>query len=412
MLQKLPIIFLILLSVVSNFALAQQASYNKDSLMTAVLESVNKDSVAQTIQSLQNFNTRFALAPNHKQVALFVADKLTALGYADVKLDSFQLDSLQWPPNSGIFHNTTQYNVIAQVNGLINPDKIFILGAHYDNVVYPGDAFATTPGADDNASGTAAMLETARVFKLHNIQPDYTIRFVAFAAEELSLNGSNNYAGKVGNAQEDLVLMINNDMISHSLQPANNWKIKIQKYPQTDWVVNLTNQIAQQFTQLTVVVDSNDIAYSDSYLFSLWGYDAVFYQENDFFTSLHTTFDVIDSLDMAYAAELIKISCGVLLSTNLTLTGMADCNATDLSSSIYPNPVLDKMTLNINSKLNQKALISIFNLNNQPVITQEKLLIASGMNNIVFDLKHLSKGIYYCVIKTSQSIYCHKIIKL
>lgn len=412
MFQKGLFFLLVVFLTITDCLLAQQYSFNKDSLITAVLQDIKADSVRKTIQELQAFDTRFALAPSRKDVAVHILDKLTALGYTNAKLDSFKLDSVQWLPGSGNYYSTWQYNVIAQVDGVLDANKIFILGAHYDNAVYPGDAFATTPGADDNASGIAAMLETARVFKSHHIQPDYTIRFVAFAAEELNLCGSNDYAGKVGNAFEDIVLMINNDMIAHNKQAVNNCKLKIQKYPQTDWIVNLTEQIAQDYTALTVTLDSNAIAFSDSYLFNLWGYDAVFYQEFDFDTLLHTTFDIIDSLDMDYCAEMTKISCGMLLNTNLTLAGVETASKSDFISNIYPNPVTDIATLSINSNKEQKACIFIYDLNNRKVFEVEKSLKAQGINNFVLDMKPYTKGIYNCVIKTPQSFISHKVIKL
>ena len=396
----------------SNCILAQHVNYNKDSLIAAVLQSISPDSVRQTIQSLQDFNTRFALAPDHKDVALFIQKKLITLGYSNTKLDSFFLDSIYWPLNSGILNSSWQYNVIAQFDGMVDNSKIYILGAHYDNIVIQGDAYTTVPGADDNASGIAAMLETARVFKLHNIQPAYTIRFVAFSSEEFNLDGSNNYAFKVGSAGENIALMINNDMIAHNHQPANAWKFTIQKYPNTDWVETLTDQIVQNFTQLTPVVATNDITHSDSYLFNLWGYNAVFYQEYDFNTYLHTISDIIDSLDMNYCAEVTKVSCGMLLSTNLISTSTENIKKNELSTEIYPNPVRNNLNISINSNKNQLASVSVFDINNHLLLEEEVLLSQSDMNEFVFDLKTFSEGIYYCIIKTSQSVNCQKIIKL
>ena len=76
-------------------------------------------------------------------------------------------------------------NIIAEIRGTTNPDEIIVLGAHYDTEV-------NTPGADDNASGVAAMLELARRFA-NNPQPR-TLRFIAFANEENS--NSRDAAGK------------------------------------------------------------------------------------------------------------------------------------------------------------------------------------------------------------------------
>ncbi len=66
-------------------------------------------------------------------------------------------------------------NVVVNIPGTANPNDIVILGAHYDST-------PTTPGADDNGSAVAVMLETARLLK--GIRPKRTVRFVAFACEE------------------------------------------------------------------------------------------------------------------------------------------------------------------------------------------------------------------------------------
>lgn len=69
----------------------------------------------------------------------------------------------------------TVCNLVANRIGRRRPDEIVVLGAHYDTI-------STTPGADDNASAVAVLIETAR--QLRTFAPDRTIRFVAFAAEE------------------------------------------------------------------------------------------------------------------------------------------------------------------------------------------------------------------------------------
>ena len=66
-------------------------------------------------------------------------------------------------------------NLIATIPGTGRPDEIVILGAHYDTV-------ESTPGADDNASAVAVLIEAARL--LRDCRPRRTIRFVAFACEE------------------------------------------------------------------------------------------------------------------------------------------------------------------------------------------------------------------------------------
>lgn len=83
----------------------------------------------------------------------------------------------------------TYSNVVAELPGVSTPQTIYIIGAHYDHI--SGDR----PGGDDNASGVAALLETARVLSQYRFAS--TIRFVAFNAEEDGLLGSNDYVQQV-----------------------------------------------------------------------------------------------------------------------------------------------------------------------------------------------------------------------
>lgn len=94
-------------------------------------------------------------------------------------------------------------NVIATQTGTLDPDALFIIGAHYDSV--------GNPGADDNASGTAAIMEIARV--LSQFETDYTIRYIAFDMEELGLLGSRAYVAD--HPAEDVRGMISMDMIAY-----------------------------------------------------------------------------------------------------------------------------------------------------------------------------------------------------
>lgn len=111
-----------------------------------------------------------------------------------------------------IYKGNTYYNVIAEVQGL-NPakDEILVIGAHYDSAV-------GTPGADDNASGVAGMLELARLSMQQ--RPERTIRFVAFSLEEMPAFGTENmgsyvYARSLKNEGAKVYGMIALEMIGY-----------------------------------------------------------------------------------------------------------------------------------------------------------------------------------------------------
>jgi len=97
-------------------------------------------------------------------------------------------------------------NVVGELTGTKSPGKIYIIGAHYDHL--EGDM----PGGDDNASGTAAVLEAARVLSQHQFES--TIRFICFNAEEDDLLGSKDYVrNHVLPGDENIEGMINLDLI-------------------------------------------------------------------------------------------------------------------------------------------------------------------------------------------------------
>jgi len=97
-------------------------------------------------------------------------------------------------------------NLVGELTGTETPGKIYVIGAHYDHL--EGDR----PGGDDNASGTAGVLEAARVLSQHRFES--TIRFIAFNAEEDGLLGSEDYVkNHVLASNEEIAGMINLDLI-------------------------------------------------------------------------------------------------------------------------------------------------------------------------------------------------------
>jgi hypothetical protein len=98
----------------------------------------------------------------------------------------------------------TYYNVVGTMTGTIQPDQEYIVGAHFDSV--------NNPGADDNASGTALVLEAARI--LTQYDSAYTIRFIAFDREEQGLIGSTHYVND--HFGDDILGMISADMVAYN----------------------------------------------------------------------------------------------------------------------------------------------------------------------------------------------------
>lgn len=113
-------------------------------------------------------------------------------------------------------------NIIAEISGTSHPEEIVIIGAHYDSVL-------NSPGANDNASGVAILLELARL--MQHEKPNRTIRFIAFVNEEqpyykTHLMGSYQYAKKVHSQGENIVAMASLETIGYFSDQPNS-----QRYP-------------------------------------------------------------------------------------------------------------------------------------------------------------------------------------
>ena len=118
-------------------------------------------------------------------------------------------------------------NFIGQIKGRKSADKYIVITAHYDHDgIRNGEIYN---GADDNASGTAALFAIASYFKKH--QPDHSLIFAAFDAEERGLQGARHFVANLPVKKESILLNINMDMISRS-DKGELYAVGTHHYPQ------------------------------------------------------------------------------------------------------------------------------------------------------------------------------------
>ncbi len=146
-------------------------------------------------------------------------------------------------------------NVVGELSGIKTPEKIYIIGAHYDHL--EGDM----PGGDDNASGVAAVCEAARVLSQYRFES--TIRFICFNAEEDGLKGSWDYVkSKVLAKEEKVIGMINLDLILRPGSDVDSLSVidvevetRNSLAPFEAWV-NLYQQVTHDYVPSLIVDDS------------------------------------------------------------------------------------------------------------------------------------------------------------
>jgi Zn-dependent M28 family amino/carboxypeptidase len=129
---------------------------------------------------------------------------------------------------------TKGVNLISYVKG--KSDDVIVVSAHYDHIGIIKDEVYN--GADDNASGVGALLSYAKYFKER--QPNNTIIFALFDAEEMGLQGAKSFVANPPVAMEKIKLNINMDMISHN-DKGELYVVGTFKYPQLKKYVSTTN---------------------------------------------------------------------------------------------------------------------------------------------------------------------------
>jgi hypothetical protein len=285
----------------------------RESLAQELTANISADSLASYVGWMESMGTRFALADNHRQIALDILNKFKMMGFSKSRLDSFILDRIY----EDIRYQQWQYNVIATLEGTTYPDSVCIVGAHYDDNLSTGDPFSAAPGANDNASGVAATLELARVFRKNNFSPRNTIEFIVFGAEEPGLYGSKAYAALAGERSEKIKMMLNNDMIAYepSTSPSG-WIADIKDYDNSHELRKEAERMCLNFTSLNYKNDNTYNQQSDSYPFFEKGYKALFFFSDKMDPEYHSLNDRSVRCNFAYCREIVKISCALLVYNN------------------------------------------------------------------------------------------------
>ena len=311
------IYLLILVSVISlllnSCSKVDTEEARKEALTFQITGDINADSLEAQVQWLQAMGTRFTLAGNRRNVAVSIRNRFRMMGYANAKIDSFQIVKTY----KGVTYNQTQYNVSAALEAGTSSDSVCIIGGHFDNILGSGDPFVFTPGANDNASGVAAAIEIARVMKKNDFVPASEIRFVAFGSEELGLYGSYTYASNAKQTLQKIRLMLNNDMIAYEPSPdKTKWMVNIMDYGNSRYLRREAEGYCLKYTLLKPFNDNTSNAYSDSYPFYLNGYKALFFFSRLMDPAYHSVNDISANCNFEYSREIVKLNCAILINNN------------------------------------------------------------------------------------------------
>jgi hypothetical protein len=250
---------------------------NPDPEIAGWVAQVTQPNLLADVNTMVAFGTRRHFQPGEVACENWLEARMASLGLAVTT----------WDYDSGADV------VIGELPGVKDPTKIVVIGGHYDSIVSSGSSNGPAPGADDDASGVAAVLEIARILSQQSF--DYTIRFCAWSGEEYGLLGSEAYAAHLDNINADVIGMVQLDMVAYRA-PGDTYSV--------DFVLNDTDPGLNAFSMScyeayvpTLQVKSGSLSggTSDHRSFFQHGFAATFPFEDlpSYSPYIHSTNDVV-----------------------------------------------------------------------------------------------------------------------
>ena len=193
--------------------------------IAVLLSTIDAKHVERTVNTLVSFGTRNTLSAQDDPkrgigaardwiYAEFQKIAATSNGRMTVERQTFEQQPGRYPR---IAKATKVTNVVATLRGTKSPNRVYVVSGHYDSMCStPTDADCDAPGANDDASGVAVVLEAARVMAPHPF--DATIIFIAVAGEEQGLVGSTYFAEQAKKNGMNIEGMFTNDIVGHGVR--------------------------------------------------------------------------------------------------------------------------------------------------------------------------------------------------
>jgi hypothetical protein len=302
------------------------------------------------------------------------------------------------------------------------PDKKYIICAHYDDSPVQPPA----PGADDNASGTAAVLEAARI--LSQVPTPYTIIFALWDEEEIGYFGSRNFALQAFQSGENILGVVNLEMFGWDSNNDGLIDIHTQPIAQSVDLANLVYYLENHYNLgLSPVIYNPGTNSSDHGSFWNYGYSALVFSEalygGDFNPYYQTSNDRIAHFNLNYFHALSKLAIATIshLAFYNFLTGLEKQENISVSGFTlyqnYPNP-FNPIT-NIEFRLpcltgrqanSEFITLKVYNLLGQEIATLLSASLVSGSYTYEWNASGLASGVYLYKLEAGAYVEIRKMI--
>ncbi len=274
-----------------------------------LLGELQASNLWSNVEHLSSYYTRYYRSDTGVQAAHWIRDQFIALsgGRNDVSVELFE-------------HRFQQPSVIAKIQG--NGPKaheMVIIGAHEDSIksnIFGADPNGHAPGADDDASGVATVLETFRVLAQSGFRPERTLVFMTYAGEELGLLGSQDIAVSYQQKGAQVVGVMQLDM---AMYPNSRREIVLIVDHTNPALTLFTKALLDEYVQAPYRDAACGYACSDHASWHRAGYPAVFPGEaaprdHEFNRKIHTPGDTLaNSLDAEFGLHFAKTALAFMV---------------------------------------------------------------------------------------------------
>ncbi len=275
------------------------------------LAQVSAENLVNHVNALAALPTRHVNSAGAQAAAEIIYSRFLSIGgRLNVGYAEFELNYNDVP--------TRQRNVIARLPGSDPTAGILVVGAHYDSrTVNLEDASSPAPGANDNATGVAALLEIARV--LANEMPYLTIDLVAFAAEEVGAQGSERYLQAAQARGETIWGVIVLDIIGNSAGPQSGGFIRVYSAEGgsralAEWLPLVSQAYLTDFVVLLEPRIDRPGRYSDHVPFNAAGIPSLRIIEGvEDFSRQHNSEDLPQYLDADYHRRATQLTLAAII---------------------------------------------------------------------------------------------------
>ena len=283
-----------------------------DSKVGSIINSININTVGLFVRELTGNEEVEIDGRIYKILSRMSGEpgKDLAADYIEKKLESFGLSVI----NQNFLPQGR--NVIAIQYGSEFPDNYYIIGAHYDSYCFPGHG-NVAPGADDNASGTAIVLEAARILSNYSVKS--SIIYALWDMEESGLEGSKAYADHVDSLNINIEGVVNIDMVAWDENDDGKLIVGLGGFED---FMNEANQFIEKYSLKTSLrIDGETV--SDDASFYYKGYKSIGIWENgadpddDFNYYSHSSEDKFDKFNQEYFLKNSRLIIGTLARLNL-----------------------------------------------------------------------------------------------